>query len=62
MPKLSEARRLGGQGDQGRSRPSSPPRYEIDEDVIEFFKSGGSGWQTRMNEALRQYIRSTVKK
>jgi|AntRauTorcE11898_2_1112593.scaffolds.fasta_scaffold42101_2 uncharacterized protein (DUF4415 family) len=43
----------------GRPKSKSPKQsttLRIDEDVIEFFKSGGSGWQTRMNEALRQYV------
>lgn len=26
----------------------------LDPDVIEYFKAGGEGWQTRMNEALRK--------
>lgn len=27
----------------------------IDEDVLEWFKAGGSGYQTRINELLRAY-------
>lgn len=30
----------------------------IDEDVVETFKASGAGWQTRMNEALRSWVRS----
>jgi uncharacterized protein (DUF4415 family) len=26
----------------------------IDQDVLEFFQEGGSGWQDRINEALRK--------
>ncbi|MBD3733433.1 MAG: BrnA antitoxin family protein [Sphingopyxis sp.] len=26
----------------------------IDRDVLEYFKAGGPGWQTRINETLRQ--------
>lgn len=26
----------------------------LDPDVIDYFKAGGEGWQTRMNEALRK--------
>ena len=26
----------------------------IDQDVLEFFRSGGPGWQERINEALRK--------
>ena len=30
----------------------------LDADVLEHFKRGGKGWQTRMNEALRKAIAS----
>lgn len=26
----------------------------LDQDVLEFFRSGGTGWQDRINEALRK--------
>jgi uncharacterized protein (DUF4415 family) len=26
----------------------------LDQDVLEFFRSGGAGWQDRINEALRK--------
>lgn len=56
---FAKAKRGTAAGRAGRPRSKSPKQsttLRIDEDVIEFFKSGGSGWQTRMNEALRQYI------
>ncbi len=28
----------------------------LDEDVIEFFKKGGKGYQTRINKVLRTYM------
>lgn len=28
----------------------------VDEDVLEFFKRGGSGYQSRMNAVLRAYV------
>lgn len=28
----------------------------FDRDVVEAFKTTGTGWQTRMNEVLRQYV------
>ena len=28
----------------------------LDEDIIEWFRSSGSGYQTRMNDALRDYM------
>ena len=42
-------------------RPQLPERYRkrrvtimLDPDVIEHFKAGGKGWQTRINAALRK--------
>ncbi|PFG09005.1 MULTISPECIES: BrnA antitoxin family protein [unclassified Marinobacter] len=43
----------------GRPKSESPKQsttLRLDEDVIEYFKRDGSGWQTRLNEALRQYM------
>ena len=44
-----------------RGRPTGTPTGEkiavsirIDRDVLEYFKAGGPGWQTRINEALRK--------
>jgi uncharacterized protein (DUF4415 family) len=43
--------------------PGRPPLGEeakehislrVDRDIVEFFRSGGAGWQTRMNAALRK--------
>jgi len=30
----------------------------LDEEIMNFFKASGKGWQTRINEALREYIKS----
>ncbi|PZU13831.1 MAG: hypothetical protein DI606_04495 [Sphingobium sp.] len=42
-----------------RGRPKSDNSKQaislrLDADVVEWFKQSGSGWQTRMNEALRK--------
>ena len=34
----------------------------LDEDVIAFFKAGGHGYQTRINQVLRSYMEHQVKK
>ena len=54
MAEFAEFIRKGG-------RPALPERYRkrrvtimLDPDVIEHFKAGGKGWQTRMNAALRR--------
>lgn len=42
---------------RGRPRlenPKVPVTLRVDADVLERFKSGGKGWQSRMNEALRK--------
>lgn len=41
-------------------RKSETPKVQVtvryDKDVIEAFKAGGPGWQTRMNEALKRAL------
>ena len=41
--------------------PSAAPKEAIklrlDPDVLEYFRSGGPGWQTRINDALRRAAR-----
>lgn len=41
--------------------PSASPKVSLtvryDADIIEAFKAGGDGWQTRMNHALRDWLR-----
>jgi uncharacterized protein (DUF4415 family) len=43
---------------RGRGPQKSPTKHlvslRLDDEVIEHFRSGGRGWQTRMNEALRK--------
>jgi uncharacterized protein (DUF4415 family) len=34
----------------------------IDEDVLDFFKRGGSGYQSRMNAVLRAYVYSRLER
>ncbi|MEX0853741.1 MAG: BrnA antitoxin family protein [Bauldia sp.] len=39
----------------------APPRKQaisirVDEDVLDFFKAGGAGYQRRMNAVLRSYV------
>ena len=41
----------------GRPKLAAPKRQvtlRIDSDVLERFRAGGPGWQTRINEALRK--------
>ena len=45
-----------------RGRPLAKNRkvsttIRLSQDVIEHFRSGGRGWQTRIDEALREWIK-----
>lgn len=45
---------------RGRSpvaRPKVSTTIRLSRDVIDHFKLGGRGWQTRIDEALREWIR-----
>jgi uncharacterized protein (DUF4415 family) len=47
---------------RGRGRPAKPDRkvnqtLRLDPDVLEYFKRQGPGWQSRMNAALRTFIK-----
>jgi len=45
----------------GRPRSTSPKislTVRYDADIIEAFKAGGDGWQTRMNHALRDWLKT----
>ena len=35
--------------------------FRIDNDILEFFKSQGRGYQTKMNAVLKSYVRSCKK-
>ncbi len=45
-----------------RGRPTGSTKTQIalrvDDDVLQAFKASGPGWQTRMNEALRDWLKS----
>ena len=36
--------------------PKVPVTIRLDRDVVDFFKDGGPGYQTRMNAVLRAYV------
>ncbi len=44
---------------RGRPRLVAPKRLvslRLDQDVIDAFRAGGPGWQSRMNSALRKHL------
>jgi uncharacterized protein (DUF4415 family) len=58
----ADERRAGALVKRGRGRPpgsnKSQMNLRIDLDVIEAYKAQGEGWQTRMNDALRDWAKS----
>jgi uncharacterized protein (DUF4415 family) len=52
---LSEKRKPGQRGPQAApTKTLVSVRYSPE--VIAFFKAGGAGWQTRMDDALKQWV------
>lgn len=58
---------FGNQAAQTMLKPRGRPRAEVvkeritirfDADVLEAFRSTGKGWQTRMNDAMRDWVRA----
>ena len=58
MPELyaALAKRRPGQRGPGRKPAKALVTLRVDQDVLDAFKAGGEGWQTRMNEALRKAL------
>lgn len=48
-------------GLKGRGKQQSPTKVSttvrFDSDVLEAFRATGRGWQTRMNEALKEWLK-----
>ncbi|NRO99356.1 hypothetical protein GWC77_26085 [Paraburkholderia sp. NMBU_R16] len=47
---------------RGRGRPvgshKTPTTIRLDDEVLEAFKATGRGWQTRMNAALKDWLKT----
>ena len=58
----ADEHRAGALVKRGRGRPAGAKKAQmnlrIDLDVIEAYKAQGEGWQTRMNDALRDWAKS----
>ena len=54
--KGTAASRRGPGRPAGSNKVSTTIRF--DQDIIEAFKKEGAGWQSRMNAALREWLRS----
>ncbi len=53
---LTQFRRPVGRPGQGLPKVSTMVRFDVD--VVTAFRSTGKGWQVRMNEALRDWLKS----
>ena len=42
------------------ARPKVSTTIRLSQDVIDHFRAGGRGWQTRIDEALRDWIKRHV--
>src|SRR5207302_1759917 len=60
-PPLTEPRVAQLRRDRGERGPQKAPTktrvtLRLDPDIVEHFKAGGGGWQSRINAALRKLI------
>lgn len=46
-----------GRGRPPLENPKEAVKVRYDHDVLKAFRDSGTGWQTRMNQALRQFLR-----
>jgi uncharacterized protein (DUF4415 family) len=56
-PPLTDAQLAGGELVAPSDRAKVPVYIRLDAEVVEHFKAGGAGYQTRINEALRRVVR-----
>ena len=60
IPELttSEMSRKQGQRGSQKSPTKQAVSIRLSTEVVEFFKKGGKGWQTRVDDVLREYVGS----
>jgi uncharacterized protein (DUF4415 family) len=60
VPEIVKAHRAGRLKVRGpQKKPTKVPVYiRLSRDVVEYFKAQGRGWQTRLDDALKEYIAS----
>ena len=54
---LTELRRARGQRGPQKKPRKTATAIRLSAEVTEFFKASGPGWQTRIDEALREYVK-----
>jgi uncharacterized protein (DUF4415 family) len=57
--RFARAKVRRGRPRSGNTKISTTIRF--DPDVLAFFRNGGEGWQTRINDALRAAMRGKIK-
>ena len=55
MPDVVEAFKRGP-GRPKSEKPKSQVTLRLDPAIIQHFKEGGKGWQSRINAALKEYV------
>ena len=57
FPPLADAMRKNVGGRPKSDNPKVAVSLRLDQDIVARFKASGPGWQTRMNDALRDAVR-----
>ncbi|MDR6582481.1 hypothetical protein HBH1_01743 [Herbaspirillum sp. BH-1] len=55
-PQMAAMRPARGRGRQAGSGSKIQVTMRFDQDIVEAFKRGGDGWQSRINGALREWL------
>ena len=59
---LREGAKIVRRGRPALAKPKQAVSLRLDPDVIAYFKAGGPGWQTRINERLRLVAMAAAKR
>lgn len=54
-------KRAARRGRPKAERPKVSVTIRFSQEVIEYFKSSGKGWQTRMDQALKEWIKEKTR-
>lgn len=54
---FKKMKRLGARGRPRVANPKVLLSVRYDADIVDAFKASGDGWQTRMNDALRDWLK-----